>query len=158
MGWLLAGLAGFAGVAVVGSFVEYAVHILMHRRVLMGRVHTEHHKDGQAQGFLGEFAVYLLGTLPVNAGGAVPAWWLGYPAFAAGWAAGGVAYAAFAAYAHQVQHEHPELTFWLPRPVHYLHHRDQMWHHNFGISLDVWDRVFGTYKKAEWVPERPARR
>jgi len=27
-----------------------------------------------------------------------------------------------------------------------VHHRDQMWHHNFGLAVDWWDRVFGTYR------------
>jgi sterol desaturase/sphingolipid hydroxylase (fatty acid hydroxylase superfamily) len=66
-----------------------------------------------------------------------------------------VVYAAFAAYAHQLQHEKPELVFWLGRPVHHLHHRDNMWRDNFGISLDIWDRVFATYKAAEWRPDHP---
>jgi sterol desaturase/sphingolipid hydroxylase (fatty acid hydroxylase superfamily) len=71
-----------------------------------------------------------------------------------GFLTGGVLYAAWAAYNHQVQHERPELVFWLRRPVHYLHHRDKMWKHNFGISTGVWDRVFGTYKDAEFKPEK----
>ena len=29
-----------------------------------------------------------------------------------------------------------------------------MWNYNFGISIDLWDRVFGTYKDVEWNPER----
>ena len=72
---------------------------------------------------------------------------------AGGFAAGGLFYACFAAYSHQLQHEKPELCFWLPRPVHYIHHHEKMWHHNFGISIDLWDRVFGTYKKVDWHAE-----
>jgi sterol desaturase/sphingolipid hydroxylase (fatty acid hydroxylase superfamily) len=53
-----------------------------------------------------------------------------------------------------VQHDNPELIFWLPRPVHYLHHSHKMWHHNFGITVDFWDRIFGTYKPVEWSPSR----
>ena len=64
---------------------------------------------------------------------------------------------AFAAYAHQVQHEKPDLAFWLGVPVHFFHHRDNMWHHNFGIGVSLWDRLLGTYKAAEWSPERPLR-
>ncbi|MBW3540681.1 MAG: arylsulfatase [Planctomycetes bacterium] len=29
-----------------------------------------------------------------------------------------------------------------------------MWKHNFGILVDVWDRVFGTYQVVEWKPEK----
>ena len=32
-----------------------------------------------------------------------------------------------------------------------------MWRHNFGISLDIWDRLFATYKPVDWQPERRAR-
>src|SRR5581483_3230173 len=56
---------------------------------------------------------------------------------------------------HQLQHERPELCFWLPRPGHYLHHRHRMWRHNFGITVDVWDRVFGTYRSEPWRPDKP---
>ena len=29
-------------------------------------------------------------------------------------------------------------------PTHYVHHKFNMWHYNFGIALDIWDRVFRT--------------
>ena len=69
---------------------------------------------------------------------------------------GAVGYAAFAAYAHQVQHERPELVFWMPVPVHTVHHVYQQWRKNFGIGVDWWDRAVGTYEKTDWVPN-PAR-
>ena len=75
-----------------------------------------------------------------------------------GFAAGGLLFACWAAYSHQLQHEKPELCFWLPRPVHFLHHHQHMWHHNFGISFDIWDRVFGTYKKGDWQRDPSKRR
>jgi len=56
-----------------------------------------------------------------------------------------------------VQHEKPDLAFWLGSPIHYLHHRENMWHHNFGIGVSIWDRLFGTYRVADWQPERRAR-
>ena len=31
-------------------------------------------------------------------------------------------------------------------PTHYVHHAFNMWHYNFGMTFDIWDRVFGTYK------------
>jgi len=34
--------------------------------------------------------------------------------------------------------------------VHYIHHAHNQWHHNFGLCLDIWDRVFGTYQPTEW--------
>ena len=100
----------------------------------------------------------LLSRLPFMIGCWLIAWLLlDIPGFGIGMIAGGSFYAAFAAYAHQVQHERPELTIWMRRPVHYIHHVHSMWHHNYGISFDLWDRVFGTYKYVEWRPARPVR-
>ena len=70
-----------------------------------------------------------------------------------GWAIGAVVYAAFSAYAHQLQHENPRKCFWMKMPVHYVHHKYGMWHHNFGLGVDWWDHVFGTYKPVEWPAE-----
>lgn len=156
--WVIVGAGALAVALVVGSLVEYVAHRLMHGQRLLGRWHAEHHRDGWGQGVWGEFRDYLLGTLPVLlAGFAIGVFLVGsYPA-AIGFAAGGVSYAALAAYAHQIQHERPELVFWLPRPVHHLHHKHHMWRHNFGILVDVWDRLLGTYNPAEWQPERRAR-
>jgi sterol desaturase/sphingolipid hydroxylase (fatty acid hydroxylase superfamily) len=135
---------------VVGSLVEYWAHRLMHKRWVLGRRHAEHHRVGTGQGVLGEFRDYL-GAVPVIG-------WLGFlSSVQAGiwFMVGAVLFAAFAAYSHQVNHERPELLFWMPRPLHHQHHAHKLWFHNFAISVDVWDRVFGTYKPIEW---RPARR
>jgi sterol desaturase/sphingolipid hydroxylase (fatty acid hydroxylase superfamily) len=148
---ILLGVAGFLAAFLIGTFVEFAVHYLMHRRVVLGKVHTLHHAEGTGQGWFGEFLVYFLPALPFMIGCLLIGWlllgalWLGI-----GMVIGGTFYAAFAAYAHQVQHERPELTFWMRRPVHYIHHTQNMWHHNFGISFDFWDRLFGTYKLVDW--------
>ena len=61
---------------------------------------------------------------------------------------------AFAAYAHQAQHEWPELVFWMHPPVHTVHHKFGMWKKNFGIGVDVWDKVFGTFYDR---PDRPVK-
>jgi sterol desaturase/sphingolipid hydroxylase (fatty acid hydroxylase superfamily) len=151
---MLEGLVAFVIALLLGTFVEYWGHRAMHRWLLRRR-HARHHKEGTGQGWLGEFFDY--GT------GAVPLMLLGFlwsVPFGVGLTLGGVTYAALAAYSHQLQHERPELCFWLRSPVHFLHHDRHMWHHNFGISLDFWDHVFGTYKKVDWQPparERPAR-
>ena len=147
--WLIEGGVAVVAALIVGSLVEYVVHRLMHVRWLLGKKHAEHHKDGWGQGWAGEFWDYLVGGLILL--------WLGFLysiPVGIGWLAGLLVFAALAAYAHQLQHERPELCFWLKRPVHYLHHRHHMWRHNFGISLDIWDRVFGTYKVVEWNPEK----
>jgi sterol desaturase/sphingolipid hydroxylase (fatty acid hydroxylase superfamily) len=145
--WLLAFLIAL----VFASLVEYWGHRAMHT-FLMRKKHAEHHREGDGQGWLGEFWDYFVGTLPLM--------WFGFlwsVEAGIGFAAGGIGFAAWAAYNHQIQHENPELCFWLRRPVHYLHHRDKMWKTNFGISSGVWDRVFGTYKYAEWNPQKKAR-
>lgn len=133
----------------VGTLVEYWGHRLMHGFLLKKR-HARHHRDGDGQGWLLEFKDYFLGSFPVTLiGGLLAYYFLSLDAGIGFWA-GGILYAALAAYSHQLQHERPELCFWLSRPVHYLHHANHHWHHNFGITFDIWDRVFGTYKKVEW--------
>jgi sterol desaturase/sphingolipid hydroxylase (fatty acid hydroxylase superfamily) len=142
-------LAGFLVALFVGTLIEYWGHRLMHAWLLRKR-HALHHRDGDGQGWLGEFRDYVLGALPVTVCGSVAAYFIFSPEAALGFAAGGIFYGALAAYSHQLQHEKPELCFWLVRPVHYLHHANHHWHHNFGITFDFWDRVFGTYRKVEW--------
>jgi sterol desaturase/sphingolipid hydroxylase (fatty acid hydroxylase superfamily) len=150
------GLAGCALALVVGTLAEYAVHRLMHQRVLLGRKHTAHHKDGWGQGWLGEFYDYYVGALPVIVLALLAAWVVDLPAAGVGFAAGALGYTMLAAYAHQAQHERPELVFWMRMPVHHVHHARQMWRHNFGITCDWWDRAFGTYQVVDW--QRPAGR
>jgi len=139
----------FVFAMVFGTLAEYVVHRLMHSGKVLGKKHAKHHQAAHGQGWFGEFLDYFLPSLAIL--------WAGFlfsiPA-GIGFAIGGTIYAALAAYSHQIQHERPELTFWLPRPVHHLHHSHKMWNHNFGISVDFWDRVFGTYKRVEWNPEK----
>jgi sterol desaturase/sphingolipid hydroxylase (fatty acid hydroxylase superfamily) len=145
--WLTAFLIAFS----VGTLVEYWGHRAMHSWLLRKK-HAEHHRDGFGQGWLGEFVDYFVGTLFLL--------WAGFlysVEAGIGFAAGGVFYAMWAAYSHQLQHEHPDLCFWLRRPVHHLHHEGHMWRTNFGISLSLWDHVFRTYKHVEWRRARPLR-
>jgi len=144
--WLIALAIAFP----LGTLVEYWGHRLMHAWLLKKK-HAEHHRDGWGQGWLGEFFDYVVGALPIIPLGFLYSQEAGY-----GFAAGAMLVAAFAAYSHQLQHERPELCFWMGSPVHYLHHYKHMWKKNFGISCDIWDRVFGTYEKVEW--QRPPRR
>src|SRR5215204_3316273 len=97
---LAEGVVAFLIAGTSGTLVEYFVHRLMHGRVLLGKKHAEHHRDGWGQGWLGEFGDYFLPCLPVI--------WLGFlisVPVGVGWALGGFAYAFLAAYAHQIQHE-----------------------------------------------------
>lgn len=145
------GLLGFATALVIGTFVEYWGHRLMHAWLLRKR-HARHHRDGDGQGWLMEFKDYFLGTVVFLPIGFLFNWEFGW-----GWLAGGIVYGMFAAYAHQLQHEKPELCFWLRKPVHYLHHHHKQWKKNFGISFDFWDRVFGTYEEMPWDPPKDKR-
>ena len=146
--WLHFSVAVLLGLT-IGSLIEYVVHRLMHAGKFLTKIHAKHHQTGQGQGWFGEFKGYFLPGLTIM--------WLGFlvslPA-GFGFLLGTTLYAALAAYAHQVQHENPDLVFWLPRPVHHLHHSEKMWHHNFGILVDIWDRIFGTYKPVEFKPEK----
>jgi sterol desaturase/sphingolipid hydroxylase (fatty acid hydroxylase superfamily) len=144
MRFLLAVIAGF----VFGSLVEYVVHRLMHAGVINGRRHAEHHRDGWGQGVWPELRDYLLQGTPLLLLG-----WLVDTRVGAGWMLGTVGFATFSAYAHQLQHDAPAACRWMRMPVHYVHHRDQMWQHNFGMAFDWWDRLFGTYRPVPFGAE-----
>jgi sterol desaturase/sphingolipid hydroxylase (fatty acid hydroxylase superfamily) len=136
---------------VEASLSEYWIHRSMHRRGWARRRHGEHHMAGVGQGWLGEFRDYLSPALPFLVLSFVPS-----VAIGVGFSAGVTLYLAFAAYAHQLQHQRPELVFWMKAPVHYLHHRHHMTRYNYGIGVDVWDRWFGTYQLRSWkAPQRP---
>lgn len=132
----------------VGTFVEYWGHRLMHHNLVLKRRHARHHAHGSGQGWLGEFRDYVTPSLAIA--------WVGFlhsTAAGVGFLAGAVGYACLAAYAHQLQHEQPRRVFWMQQPVHAVHHYYAEWHHNFGITVDWWDRVFGTWRAHEPVPE-----
>lgn len=148
MSWRAVGItAAWAAAAFVfSSFVEYWGHRWMHSISWgPGRVHREHHARGSAQGVLLEFWDYFK-----------YAWLLMWPPFlislpaGIGWVIGANAFCLLSAFGHQLQHENPKKCFWMPRPVHFIHHAHHQWHHNFGMATDFWDRVFGTYKPMEW--------
>lgn len=139
------GIICFVGAFVFASLVEYWVHRLMHQPYRLGQRHRDHHKRNQGQGVLWEFLDYIKGTIIVMC----------LPFFISleagiGWFLGGLVYAAFSSYAHQVQHDNPTKCFWMKMPVHYIHHKHNMWHHNFGLGVDWWDHIFGTYQAVEW--------
>ena len=135
---------------IFASFLEYWLHRLMHISPWFGNTinsHSIHHNRNQATGILWEFRNYSMAVLILC------------PAFFISSSVGiivvsrGFTYAAFAAYAHQIQHDNPTKCFWMKMPVHYIHHKHNQWHHNFGIGVDWWDRIFATYKLVEWPTE-----
>lgn len=151
---LVGGLVGFFSACTIGSFAEYLVHVLMHRRLLKGKVHTAHHKDGWGQGVWGEFVDYFLPALPIPVILSVSGYFLGFWGYGIGMWLGYLFICFFCAYCHQASHERPELMFWMRQPQHHVHHRDNDWWHNYGVSSDIWDRLFRTYKKVAYTPAK----
>lgn len=138
----------FVAAFVFASFVEYWLHRLMHVSPKIGQRHRDHHRRNEGQGVLWEFRDYVLGSAIAMA---IP--FIFSLIAGLGWASGAIVYAAFSAYAHQLQHENPRKCFWMKMPVHYVHHKYGMWNHNFGLGVDWWDHLFGTYKPMEWPAE-----
>lgn len=141
-------IAFFMAAFVLASLVEYWVHRLMHKPLKLGEKHRDHHRRGEGQGVVWEFRDYVLGTIVL-----MPWMFFVSPEAGIGWFLGGLIFAAFSAYAHQLQHDNPSKCFWMKMPVHYVHHKYGMWFHNFGLAVDWWDHVFGTYKPVEWLTE-----
>jgi sterol desaturase/sphingolipid hydroxylase (fatty acid hydroxylase superfamily) len=145
---LATAVACFAIAFVLASLVEYWVHRLMHASPRFGQRHRDHHRRNEGQGVLWEFLDYVKGTFVIM----VPMFFYSLTA-GIGWTLGGLVYAAFSSYAHQLQHDNPTRCFWMRMPVHYVHHKHNMWHHNFGLGVDWWDHIFRTYKLMEWPTE-----
>jgi sterol desaturase/sphingolipid hydroxylase (fatty acid hydroxylase superfamily) len=128
----------------IGTLCEYFIHRLMHWGIVYPAGHRWHHESNEARNFLRDFLDY--------GAGAAAFCWLGFLVSTAsgfGWMLGAFAYTTLASYSHQLQHANADLVFWMRRPVHQLHHAHQMTQHNFGILVDWWDRVFGTYHPIE---------
>jgi sterol desaturase/sphingolipid hydroxylase (fatty acid hydroxylase superfamily) len=148
---MIAGSIGWLAGLLVASLAEYWVHVLMHRKVLLSRTHFNHHRDPAGETWAKQFAYYVLGGVPVVLPIAGLVWWAGAADGALGFVAGGLVWAAWVAYAHTLQHTRPELVFWMRHPVHFLHHEYETGRHNFGLSVDWWDRAFGTYRPMPFV-------
>jgi sterol desaturase/sphingolipid hydroxylase (fatty acid hydroxylase superfamily) len=151
------GLLWCGGGIVYSSFVEYWAHRILHQWRAIGGGHREHHARGVGQGVVWELWDYVRPSWPMMLPPLLISWTAGI-----GWIVGCLGYALFSAYAHQLQHDNPAACFWMPMPTHYVHHKYNMWHYNFGLALDIWDRVFRTYKPVPWredlSPELAARR
>ncbi len=135
------------------TLVEYFIHRGMHWGFIYPEGHRRHHEQNEARTFLLDFVDYGSAALLVG--------WLGFlisvPA-GIGWALGAAAYTVLASYAHQLQHANAALVFWMKRPVHRLHHNHDMTEGNFGVLVDWWDRVFGTYTPIEYPHQAGPRR
>lgn len=139
-------IASFVLAFIFASFLEYWIHRLMHIWPWFGNrltSHYNHHRKDASPGVLEDFKDYSMVDLIF-----CPLFFIS-PSIAISAILGGLLFSFFAAYTHKLQHEDPAKCFWMKVPVHYIHHQ-YTWHHNFGLSLDWWDRVFGTYKPMEW--------
>jgi sterol desaturase/sphingolipid hydroxylase (fatty acid hydroxylase superfamily) len=144
---IISSILGF----IFASFVEYWLHRLMHVYPRFGRdiiSHYLHHKENSAQGVFPEFKDYSM-ALPITFFALLISLPVGI-----GFIAGNLVYGLFSAYAHQLQHENPSKCIWLQMPVHYVHHKYNQWDCNFGLAIDFWDKLFGTYKAMDWLTEK----
>ena len=133
---------------IFASFVEYWLHRWMHIDPRLGGEiipHYQHHRENTANGVLQEFKDYVM-VVPLSFLALFISMPIGISAIA-----GSLVYAAFSAYAHQLQHECPTKCVWLKMPVHYVHHKYNQWDCNFGLAVDWWDRLFGTYQAMDWL-------
>ncbi len=150
-------IIAFILVFILGTLVEYWAHRLMHIFPQTFKFHTLHHIDGRGKGWLKEFLKYIIFGSPIWLTPLLVVWlthisWI----IAIFGALGGIGYGAFAAYAHQLQHDNPSGCEWMTMPTHYVHHRYNQWHHNFGLGVDWWDKIFGTYHLVNWYnPTEP---
>jgi sterol desaturase/sphingolipid hydroxylase (fatty acid hydroxylase superfamily) len=142
--------ACFLAAFVFASFLEYWLHRLMHTVPNFGRdivPHYEHHRENTAHGVLREFKEYSM-VVPLF----FSTFFISAPVGISS-VTGSVVYAAFSAYAHQLQHECPVKCVWLDMPIHYVHHKYNQWDCNFGLAVDCWDKLFGTYQVQDWLTE-----
>lgn len=141
-------IACFIFAFIFGSFLEYWVHRLMHIWPMFGNritAHYGHHRSNTPKGFLGDFLDFSLVALLI-----LPAFFVSL-SFGIIMVLGTIAFAGFASYAHQIQHNNPTQCFWMKMPIHYVHHQSNQWDSNFGLAVDWWDHVFGTYQPVEWL-------
>jgi sterol desaturase/sphingolipid hydroxylase (fatty acid hydroxylase superfamily) len=153
---MLDGSIAFVGAAIaaftLGTFAEYFVHRAMHWGLLYPEGHLWHHESNDPRTFLRDVFDYGTGAAALS--------WLGFlvsPACGFGWMLGALAYTLLASYSHQIQHANPDLVFWMKRPVHRLHHEGGEVEGNYGILVDWWDRLFGSYVPIERQRSLPAR-
>ncbi len=151
LGVILAGAVGFQ----LWILAEYLLHRFamhhLHGRGIMSREHLEHHVAA-GWSFSSTHLLSWAGMLLVGVAGWMPvAWWLFGPAIgvavAVGWAVGYFFYE----YQHMVAHlRAPKTAYqrWVRK--HHFHHHFGHPMANHGVTLGIWDRVFGTLE----VPDK----
>ena len=137
----LTGVWFFLGGLVFGSFLEYWAHRIIAPMDGDRQSPSQSSCHGVGQGVIMEYWDYIRPLFPLM----FPMFLVSLPA-GIGWFIGTNVFAFFSAYSHQLQHENPLKCFWMRMPNHYVHHKLNMWHYNFGMAFNIWDRVFRTYK------------
>lgn len=152
----LALLAAGALGAFTWTFAEYLLHRFamhhLHGKGIMSREHLEHHVTSSWR-FDRNHLLSWAGMLLVGFGALAPltAWFTSWPvglALAVGWAVGYFHYEARHALAHR---RNPRTRYerWLAH--HHFHHHFGHPMANHGVSIGLWDVVFGTNERPEQV-------
>ena len=142
--WTLEWLASLAFGAVAWTLIEYLIHrFAYHHAPFLTPLHDAHHREPTAfvgvPSFLSSGLILLVCYLPLRGVA---------PIFASGFTSGVmVGYAAYMFVHHATHHFDIQPGHWLyeARLRHMAHHyREGV---NFGVSVGIWDRVFGTLAK-----------
>jgi len=141
----------FAAGIVLRSFVSYYTHVAMHKVPFLWRIHRVHHLDPQldVSSTARNHPLEALGTWPLTIAGIVL---FGIPPAAV------LLYEIFDALMVVFSHANIRLPRWQDRLIsvifvtpdmHRVHHSSfqPQTDSNFGATLAVWDRMFGTYKR-----------
>ncbi|MGI9414101.1 MAG: sterol desaturase family protein, partial [Hyphomicrobiales bacterium] len=140
-------IAGFA----VRSLVSYVIHVLMHKVPVLWRIHRVHHTDTGLDVTTTvrfhplEFIVSVPIVVAMVAAAGVPPWVI-------------MLYELFDAVMAVFSHANLRLPVGLERvlqwglvtpDMHRIHHSSQQpeTDSNYGATLSVWDRLFGTYRR-----------
>ena len=147
MGGLLLVVAGVVLALAFGTFAEYIFHWCLHN-INMGvasRIHHKHHTDNDTKHWLKECLLYYCPVaIPPSLFFLLINW-----NFGVGWLLGGILYVMVFTAAHIIQHDYHKAVWWMRYPIHYWHHKHYRGTANYGVTTDIWDKIFGTYKECK---------
>lgn len=137
--WLLFSLSGIAA----WTFVEYFLHrVLFHNIPFFKKMHDDHHAMPKALMGTPTWLSVAIGSIAIFS----PLWWItGFlvaSSICTGLMIGYLGYATIHHLDHHVNPQHDTYLYWAKRR-HALHHYCGE-SKNFGVTTDVWDRLFGT--------------
>jgi sterol desaturase/sphingolipid hydroxylase (fatty acid hydroxylase superfamily) len=149
-------VVAFAGGVMLWFLAEYLLHRFamhhLHGRGIMSREHLEHHVHS-SWSFGSTHLLSWAGVILVGAAVWGPLTWLAAGpvaavAVAVGWAAGYAFYEWQHARAHLVP---PRSRYGRWLRIHHFHHHFGHPMSNHGVSIPLWDHVFGTHERPEQV-------